>query len=235
MAGSRNGPQLAAFVWLTLFCVTAILGGLVTSTATVLSLSRRAAQQPGRPELWVSGMLAATFTMFPRTLLITAVVAPELVRPLAATMLSAALIAGAAAGIFARIAGTSEDTSAVGTLHANPLDIRTAIQFALILAAVLILAQALKEWMGATGLYLLSAVSGVVEIDAVTLSLATMTANAEVAVPVAGAAILVANIVNTLVKPAIAFAVAGRAVGIRLLLPVLLIVAVIAAQIYALL
>jgi len=34
MAGARNGPQVAAFVWLALFCVTAILGGsLVFSQA----------------------------------------------------------------------------------------------------------------------------------------------------------------------------------------------------------
>lgn len=215
--------------------VTAILGGLVTSTATVLSLSRQAAQRTGRPDPWISGMLAATATMFPRTLLIAAVVAPEVTASLAVPMLSAALIAAVAAAIFARMARDGEDGPAAGTSHANPLDIKTAVQFALVLAVVMVLAQALKQWMGAPGLYLLSAVSGLIDIDAVTLSLATMTENAEITAPTASAAILLASIVNTLVKPAIAFAVAGPSVGFRLLAPLLLIVAVIAVQAYALL
>jgi uncharacterized membrane protein (DUF4010 family) len=89
--------------------------------------------------------------------------------------------------------------------------------------------------MGAPGLYLLSAISGLIDIDALTLSLATMTEKAEIAAPTASAAILLASIVNSLVKPAIAFAVAGPSVGFRLLAPLLLIVAVIAVQAYALL
>lgn len=215
--------------------VTAILGGLVTSTATVLSLSRQAARRTGRPDPWISGMLAATATMFPRTLLIAAVVAPGVTASLAIPVLSAALIAAVAAAIFARMARDGEDEPPAGPSHANPLDIKTAVQFALVLAVVMVLAQALKQWMGAPGLFLLSAVSGLIDIDALTLSLATMSMNAEIAAPTASAAILLASIVNSLVKPAIAFAVAGPSVGIRLLAPVLLIVAVIAVQAYALL
>ena len=214
--------------------VLGILGGLITSTATVLSLSRQAAQQPGRPQLWVSGMLAATATMFPRTLLVAVVIAPELLKSLAAPLLSASFIAGATAAVFTRLAGASDETSVTGTTHSNPLDIKTAVQFALILGVVMVLAQWLKESAGVTGLYLLSAVSGLVDIDAVTLSFGTMAAHKDVTVSVASAAILFASMVNTLVKPAIAFTVAGRSVGTWLLLPLLLIVAVLAVEGYAL-
>ncbi len=95
--------------------VLGILGGLITSTATVLSLSRQAAQQPGRPQLWVSGMLAATATMFPRTLLVAVVVAPELLTSLAAPLLSASVIAAVAAAVFTRLAGASDET--LGNRH----------------------------------------------------------------------------------------------------------------------
>ena len=214
--------------------ILGILGGLITSTATVLGLSRQAAQHAGRPQLWVSGMLASTATMFPRTLLIASVVAPELLTSLAAPLLSAAFIAAVTAAVFTRFGRAGDETPASGNAHSNPLDLKTAIQFALILAVVMVLAQGLRESAGVTGLYLLSALSGLVDIDAVTLSFATMTMDADVTVSVASTAIIIASIVNTLVKPAIAFTVAGRTVGTWLLLPVLGIVAALAVEGYAL-
>jgi uncharacterized membrane protein (DUF4010 family) len=211
--------------------VTGLLGGLVSSTATVLSLSRRAAQQPDAPQLWVSGMLAATATMFPRTLLIASVIAPQLSGVLALPLLAAALIAAAGSAVFARSAGR-QDAPTAGAAPANPLDLKTAVQFALILAAVMVLVRALKDWSGDTGIYVMATASGLVDIDAITLSLGVMAAGSEVPTSLAAAAILLAAMVNTLVKPAIAFAVAGRAVGLRLLLPLLAAIGAIAAIAY---
>ncbi len=223
LVGARRGVLLIG-----------ILGGLVSSTATVLSLSRQARDTAVSPSLVVSGMLAATATMFPRTLLIATVIAPQTFELLALPLLSASVIAGAAAALFARGGRPSVEARPAETKPANPLDIKTAIKFALVLAPVMLLARALNVWGGDTGLYLLSGVSGLVDIDAIALSMATMTAKAETTATVAQAAILLATIVNTLVKPAIAFTVGGRAVGVRLLGPLVIAVAVIAVEAVAL-
>jgi len=219
LVGARRGVLL-----------TGLLGGLASSTATVLSLSRQARDTAVAPSLVVSGMLAATAMMFPRTLLIATVIAPEMFRTLALPLLSATVVAAAAAALYARGSHPDEEAHPAETHHANPLDIKTAIKFALILAPVMLLARALKDWGGGTGLYLLSGVSGLVDIDAIALSLATMTANAQTTTAVAQASILLATVVNTLVKPAIAFTVGGKAVGFRLLLPLVIAVAVIVVE-----
>lgn len=215
MIGTRKGTL-----------VTALLGGLVSSTATVLSLSRRARDRPESSRLYISGMLAATATMFPRTLLIASVVAPDLAPLLVAPLLAAAATAGLAAAFAARSDRANDDSQPTDAAPANPLDLKTAIQFAVILAPIMVLARALKEWAGDTGLYALSAISGTVDIDAVTLSLATMATEAETTAMVAGIAIVIASIVNTTVKPAIAIVVAGWAVGVRVLVPLLVVIAV---------
>ena len=223
LVGARRGVLL-----------TGLLGGLASSTATVLSLSRQARDTAVAPSLVVSGMLAATAMMFPRTLLIATVIAPQMFRTLAPPLLSATVIAGAAAALYARGSHPAVETHPAETRHANPLDIKTAIKFTLVLVPVMLLARALKDWGGDTGLYLLSGVSGLVDIDAIALSLATMTAKAEITPTFTQSAILLATVVNTLVKPAIAFTVGGRAVGVRLLGPLVIAVAVIAVEAVAL-
>lgn len=206
--------------------VTAVLGGLVSSTATVLSFSRRAHDRPENVNLFVSGMLAATATMFPRTLLIATVMAPALLPVLAAPLLSAAAAAAIASALTAHIKAPLDPSQSAETTHANPLDLRTALQFAVVLAIVMVLSRALKAWAGDAGLFALSAISGLVDVDAVTLSLATMVTGSDTTTLVAMISIIIASVVNTLVKPAIATAVAGWAVGIRLLLPLLAVIAV---------
>lgn len=206
--------------------VTAILGGLVSSTATVLSLARRSRDHPESARLYISGMLAATATMFPRTLLIAAVVAPDLLPLLALPLLAAAVTAGAASALAVLLDRRVGELHSTDSAPANPLDLKTAIQFALILAPIMVLARALKEWAGDTGLYALSAISGTVDIDAVTLSLATMATEADTTASVAATAIVIASVVNTTVKPAIAIVVAGWSVGVRLLVPLLAVIAV---------
>jgi len=222
LVGTRRGVLL-----------TGLLGGLVSSTATVLSLSRQARDTAVAPSLVVSGMLAATAMMFPRTLLIATVVAPRLLQSLALPLLAASVIAAIAATFYAHATGATVEAHPARTQHANPLDIKTAVKFTLVLAPVMLLAHALKVWSGDTGLYVLAAVSGLVDIDAIALSLATMTAKSETAPSVAQAAILIATVVNTLVKPAIAFTVGGRAVGFRLLLPLAVAIAVVIATAFA--
>ena len=222
LVGARRGVLLMG-----------LLGGLVSSTATVLSLSRQARDTAVAPSLAVSGMLAATAMMFPRTLLIATVIAPQMLPSLAPPLLSAAVIAGVAAALYARATRTAVEARPAETQHANPLDIKTALKFVVILAPVMLLARALKVWGGDSGLYLLAGVSGLVDIDAIALSLATMTASAETAPAVAQTGILIATVVNTLVKPVIAFAVGGRAVGVRLLLPVVVATVAIAGAAFA--
>jgi len=93
------------------------------------------------------------------------------------------------------------------------------------------LARALQAWFGNTGVYLLAAVSGLSDVDAVTLSMSQMSGH-ELPVSIAARAITLAAIVNTLVKGLLAVGIAGgvmgRLVGVALAIAVLAGIAILA-------
>lgn len=185
--------------------LTGLFGGVVSSTATTLTFSRLARQMDmGR--LLSVGVLVASATMFPRILIEVSIINPALLGQLAAPL---GLVTLAAAGYSLwlwRTTGKSGDTT---TLRLeNPLQLKSALQFGLLLAAIMVLAEAFRTWLGEAGIYLLAAVSGLADVDAITLSLASM-ARADLAADVASRAILLAALVNTLVKGLLVFFIAG--------------------------
>ena len=92
----------------------------------------------------------------------------------------------------------------------NPFEFGMALKFGLLLAFVMIAARGLKEWFGAAGIYALSLLSGVADVDAVTLSLSKL-AGVDLTMTVAAAGIVLATVANTLVKAGITIAAGGMA------------------------
>lgn len=90
----------------------------------------------------------------------------------------------------------------------NPLQLGMALQFGLILAVVLLMSEAMKEWFGSSGIYALSVVSGLIDVDAIALSL-SRSARQDLAADVAVLGIILACLTNTLVKGVIFAFVAG--------------------------
>lgn len=177
--------------------LTGLLGGLASSTAVTLSLSRIGKAQQQGHKLLVAAILLAAGTMFPRMLLEVAVLNQELLRslfwPLTAMMLVTYV------GVFYLIRRARQGAKAVHIGIDNPFDIVTALKFAALLVVILILAHYAHEYFDALGIYAVAAISGLTDVDAITLSLAKMSVNGlsnTVAVP----AILLAASVNTAVK-----------------------------------
>jgi uncharacterized membrane protein (DUF4010 family) len=81
----------------------------------------------------------------------------------------------------------------------NPFELGMAIKMAIFLTIILVLSQLAKEWLGDAGLYALSAVSGLADVDAISLSMARMARDPN-QWQVAKTSILIASMVNTVVK-----------------------------------
>jgi uncharacterized membrane protein (DUF4010 family) len=81
----------------------------------------------------------------------------------------------------------------------NPFQLSTALKFGVLLGVILVLSEAMKEWLGEEGIYILSVVSGLMDVDAITLSLSKM-ATGELSEKVAATAIVLATITNTIIK-----------------------------------
>ena len=91
----------------------------------------------------------------------------------------------------------------------------TALSFAALMAAVSVLTQALRDGWGDAGLYALSALSGLADVDAMTVSIARLHALEGVATGVASNALLLVMASNLLSKGLLAWGVGGRVLGWR--------------------
>jgi len=193
---------------------TALFGGLASSTATTLNLSRLARQKDSGRSLLAGGILVACGTMFPRMLLLGTVIHPPVFAYLAGPALAMAVITYGPALWLLRRAGTEATSDKL--LPRNPLELIPALSFGALLALVMVLGQALTAWFGDVGVLALAAASGVADVDAITLSLAQMSGH-DLTVSVAVMGIVIAAGVNSLIKGGMAFAIGGRDLGLRVL------------------
>ena len=180
--------------------LTGAVGGLVSSTAITISMAERSHAGAARPAAASAAVLASAIMCVRMAVLAGAVdlgILPRLL-PVLAVM---ALVGGAAAWLVGR-GRAGRTPSAEGTLT-NPFSLRAALTFAAVYALVTLAVRAAHEHLGPGGIYLVSALSATVTVDAPTVALARLgQGTAGWAAP--AAAIGVVAITNTLVKLGIA-------------------------------
>jgi uncharacterized membrane protein (DUF4010 family) len=204
MVGYRRGIAVAG-----------LAGGLASSTATTAAMARLAAAQPGDAGVLAAGAIFANAVMGPRVLAVLSVVNLDFALRLAAPLVAlglAYLVAGWV--IMRRNAGRSDDDSNPMT-SANPLDLPAVLKFGALLAAVMILSRILTKVAGSAGVYALALVSGLADVDAISISMARHGPQ-EIGAAAAVVAVLVAIFANTLVKVGLAWGIGGAAMGVRL-------------------
>lgn len=175
-----------------------LLGGLASSTATTIALASIAKQEKAPIKLLATAIALATGTMAPRLLLVIAVINAQLAGQLVIPL----MILGLIPVIIALILiwkGINSETTNVPFKLSNPFEISIAVQYSLILIVLSFLIKVGDEWMGNTGVYLVSALSGLADVDAVSISLARAV-NQTLSASVAQGGIFLAVTMNTLVK-----------------------------------
>ncbi len=189
--------------------VAAIAGGVTSSTATTLSFARLARDQPQASLALAGGILLAGVVMIVRVVIIAVALAPALINELLAPAAAGALIlAVAAAGLL--LGRRQAITKGVAKLELkNPFDLASALKLAALIAIIMLLAKILSAMSNPQGLYLLAAISGIADLDAITLSMARV-AGTRVSESEAATAIIIAVSVNTVAKAAMAAVIAGR-------------------------
>lgn len=184
-----------------------VLGGLVSSTAVALTFARRAREGSGPLPFLALSIIASSAIMFPRVLLEVVVVAPALAGKL---WLPIGLIALAGFGVAFAMLRTKSSEEGTEAPLTNPLNLRVALQFALIYAAVRWLTSFAQERFGDTGTYVAGLLSGATDMDAITLGMARMS-NDTGFTHTAMITILLAALSNTLVKFVIVVTLGGPA------------------------
>jgi uncharacterized membrane protein (DUF4010 family) len=189
---------------------TGLFGGLVSSTVASVSFARLAKDRIDSHELFAAGAAVASATMFPRMLVIAAAVAPDIAFALSGPMVIAMIAVAAFAAFYGwQVSRQKVREHSRPLAPRNPLDLAMALRFGLILSAIMVLARAASALSGDSGLYALAAISGLVDVDAITLSVATMWQRHEITHPAAMIAILIPAAVNTGFKAVLVAALCG--------------------------
>ncbi|RFF32005.1 MgtC/SapB family protein [Wenzhouxiangella sediminis] len=195
-----------------------LFGGMASSTATTLAFARIGAREPVLSPVLAAGILLACAAMIARMMVVATLIHAPLFELL---WLPALLLLGATLAPvgFYLMSGLSRKPADAGeSLLRNPMELKSALLFGALLAAVMLLGKALSEWAGDAGLWALAAASGLADVDAITLSLARMSAQ-DVALRVASVGIVIAAGANSLVKGGMALSIGGRSLGLRVMLP----------------
>lgn len=193
LLGSRGGAVVAG-----------LLGGLISSTATTASQARGR----GAPDLAALVIHLASTVVFVRVLLEVAVAAPthfaRIAPPVA--IVGAAFVAGAL--LMWRHARSS---TAEAPPPGNPAELKPALLFAAAYAVVLFAAAAAEDRFGHQGLYVVAVISGLTDMDAITLSTSRLAEDGRLAGDTAWRVILVAMLSNLVFKAGIVATLGPRA------------------------
>lgn len=190
MAGKFLGGHKGA-------AVTSILGGLISSTATTASLARRS-QEKGSNGVSLAAMaLIASTIVFVRVLAEVAITAPghlkQMMPPLVTMMVWFSLVAA----IAYRISGK---TGTHRVPQSPPSELKSAVVFGLLYAVVLVVVAAAKQYLGPSGLYIAAGISGLTDMDAITLSTAKLVSATHLDPGTAWRMILVGGMANVVFK-----------------------------------
>lgn len=197
--------------------LTAITGGLVSSTAVTLSFSKQSRESGGSAGLdqaMASGILLAWTVMFARVGVMVAVIHPPLLLSLVASIgaMLLAVVLLVSLSWWRRRKQEAPSGGAGEVPLANPFSLTSAIKFAFFFALVLLLIRVGETYFAGQGLYVISILAGLTDIDAITLSVAGL---AKTGTPerVAAICIVLASLSNTLVKCGFAIAFGSRGLG----------------------
>jgi len=150
--------------------LTAIVGAIASTTAYTTGISRAVAEAPESAIPAARYALIANSILFPRMLLLIAVVSPMLAIA-ASPAFAAMMLAGfAAALVLAPV--TKKHTGVAESTFRNPFSIRPALEFGVVFTLVLLVTRVAKHYAGYSGQMVVSAISGLVDVDAISLTLA---------------------------------------------------------------
>lgn len=201
IVGNQHGPVL-----------TGALGGLVSSTAVTLNLSKLSEQYPNMENALAAGILTACATMFARTLLLTFVINPVLFRLMLPALLVMTIFTYFVAFLLWRNARGFRTIEEIKL--ENPFQLGMALKFGAFLAAIMLLSQLLKIYFGDVGTYFLAAAAGLADVDPITLSMSQMSRQ-DLDVSVAARAILIAVSVNSGIKGIFSWVIGGGVLALR--------------------
>jgi uncharacterized membrane protein (DUF4010 family) len=194
--GARAGAVLAG-----------VLGGMISSTATTASYARRSRENPESSRLAALVVIVASTVVFGRVLFEIGVVASGsflAVAPPIAAMMGVAAVLSALGWLL------DSREKAEPPEQENPAELKSALAFGALYAVVLVAVAWAKERFGTAGLYTVAGISGLTDMDALTLSTARLVDSGRLEAGSGWRAILLASMANLVFKTGIVAVLGSR-------------------------
>ncbi len=192
-----------------------LLGGLVSSTATTVSFATRSGGRQGLLAVTPVVILTASAVAYLRIVVETLIVAPSLLAALAGPLIVFAILFFVM--VLIQLRGIGEQTTPE-VEAGNPAELKAALFFGAAYCVVIFVSAAVKEHFGEFMLYPVALLSGLTDVDAITLSTARLYDESRIGHDTAWRLIFAASLANLVFKAGI-ITVVGAADLRRRLLP----------------
>jgi uncharacterized membrane protein (DUF4010 family) len=179
--------------------LSGFLSGFVSSTATIAAMAQRAKKHPASRMDCIAGALLSNLATIAQMGLILFAVSRDLLRHLAVPLGVAGLAAvtvGALSMWRARDGVRADESPGYGRAFA----LHQALLFVGIVAAALLLATALRHWLGMEGIFAAAAATGLADVHAAIVTLAQLVSGAGIPVHEAALAVGIAFTTNSIMK-----------------------------------
>lgn len=187
------------------YALAGTLGGIVSSTSVTLTFSRLSRVHAALARPLAAGVIGANLVLFPRVIVASLVLAPQV----AAALWPAFVVPASISAVLLFTSLRDRKHTASAALEKNPLQVWAALQMAGVFQIVLFGLSVATARFGVQGLLGTAAILGLTDVDALTMSISKAAAGGSAAPADAATAITLGIFVNTLVKLGLALAI-GR-------------------------
>lgn len=203
--GPRYGLPLAGFA-----------SGFVSSTATIYSMGERASRQESIMSGAVAGAVLSSIATIIQMTIVIGMVQPSLLTALMLPLIFGGVAAGLYGLLFFIRRGPASDGKNLVKDVGRAFDLKTAAVFAALISFVMLVSAGLNAWLGARGMLLSAAMTGMVDAHATAASAASLMAANKISIDQAAGPILVGLTTNTLMKAVVAFKSGGARYATRI-------------------
>jgi uncharacterized membrane protein (DUF4010 family) len=201
--------------------LSAILGGVYSSTATTVALAKRSTRET-HPHMFSGATLLASAAMYLRLTILVGVFNLNLLKLIIVPFLTLAAAAAAAGLLWSRRPDGPREELHRQFQHGNPLELRSAFFFASIFLLIQVITRLVLSYMGDRGAYFLAGIVGFVDVDPFIMSM-TQASGVTTALKVGAGAIMLAAACNNVLKGIYAYSFGNRgSAGLQSLLLLLL-------------
>lgn len=189
-----------------------ILGGTISSTATAVSFARRSRLAPSSGRTASTVIMISTTVSFIRVAIEMAVVGQGAMLKAAVPM--AILISGGILLCLVEWFGSRQETEAISQ-QTNPTELKSALVFGALYVIILFAVAATKVHFEKTGLLVVAALSGLTDMDAITLSTSRMVSAGRLTADTGWKVIVSAVMANLIFKAALVAMLGHRKLFVR--------------------